>query len=94
MTTETPDFFVKIESLRKHMLLNVSQFTELLGVSRMSYYGWLKGKAIRKSNEDKVKKVVKNLLVVMKDHNWPTSSDIALEPDERLARLKELLSDS
>lgn len=79
--------------MRKHMMLNVTQMTELMGVSRMSYYGWIRGKSIRKVNEDKVKKTVKNLLVVMKEYDWPTTVEIVMEPSERFARLKELLAD-
>lgn len=93
MTTDTAEFFTKVESLRKHMMLNISQITELIGVSRMSYYGWLKGKPIRKVSEDKVKKTVKSLLVIMKEHEWPTTEVIVMTPEERFTRLKELLAD-
>ena len=90
--TDTEDFFKKVESLRRHMLLNVSQFTKLLGVSRMSYYGWLKGKPIRRASEDKVKQTVKNLLYVMKEYSWPTAEVIAMDPAERFDRLKTILA--
>ena len=75
------------------MMLNISQLTQLLGVSRMAYYGWLKGKPISKPSEEKVKKTVKNLLVVMKEYNWPTTVEIVMEPAERFERLKEILAD-
>jgi len=91
--TDSNHFFTKVESLRRHMMLNVSQFCELLEVSRMSYYGWVRGKSIRKKNEDKVKKTIKNLLVIMKEHDWPSSSVIAMEPKERFEHLKELLAE-
>lgn len=92
--TETSDFFLKVESLRKHMMLNISQMTELLGVSRMSYYGWVSGKSISKRSEKKVKTTVKKLLKVMQDHNWPTTEVITMEPAERFAELERLLAES
>lgn len=93
MTTDSKqEFFEKVESLRKHMVLNISQLTELMGVSRMSYYGWLKGKPIRKNSEDKVKKTVKNLLFVMKEYDWPTAEVVAMESKDRFERLKSILA--
>jgi len=43
--------FTKVEALRKHMLLTTRDMAELLGVSRMTYYGWVSGKPMRKTNQ-------------------------------------------
>jgi DNA-binding XRE family transcriptional regulator len=45
--TPKPLDFRKVEALRKHMLLTTSDMSELLKVSRMTYYGWVKGKPLR-----------------------------------------------
>ena len=87
------EFFAKVETLRKNMLLTTEQMCKLIDTSRMSYYGWVKGKPLRKSSEEKVKTTVKKLLRVMKDHDWPTSEEIVMPSDMRFERLKTLLAD-
>jgi len=91
MPNMPPLDFAKVEALRKHMLLTTANMAKLLGVSRMTYYGWVKGKPIRKSNDEKVREVLKQLLMVMSDHNWPTPEVIALDQSQRLERLLAIL---
>ena len=91
-TTPKPIDFVKVEALRRHMLLTTSDMSELLGVSRMTYYGWVKGKALRKSNDDAVRTMLKRLLSVMTDHGWPMPEVIAATQKQRKERLLEILN--
>ena len=70
MTNIPPLNFTKVEALRKHMLLTTGNMAELLGVSRMTYYGWVQGKAIRKKNDEKVRDTLRELLRVMSE-GWP-----------------------
>tara|TARA_A100001388_G_scaffold272399_1_gene252642 strand:- start:1049 stop:1327 length:279 start_codon:yes stop_codon:yes gene_type:complete len=84
--------FSKVEALRRHMLLSVRDISMVLGVSRMTYYGWLKGKPLRKSNDAKVREKLRQLLEIMKD-GWPQPEVIALESVSRRQRLLELLDD-
>ena len=65
MTNTPPLDFKKVEALRKHMLLTTGNMAELLGVSRMTYYGWVKGKPVRKKNEDKVRGILRKLLSIL-----------------------------
>jgi hypothetical protein len=74
------------------MLLTISDMSELLGVSRMTYHGWVKGKAIRKSNDEIVRKMLRRLLAVMTDHEWPTPEVIASNQKQRKERLVEILN--
>ena len=90
--TPKPLDFTKVEALRKHMLLTTSDMSELLGVSRMTYYGWVKGKAIRKSNDESVRTMLRKLLDVMTRHNWPTPEVIAADQKQRKERLLEILN--
>ena len=62
--------FKKVEALRRHMLLTTSNMAELLGVSRMTYYGWVKGKPVRKKNDERVRDMLRKLLVTM-ENGWP-----------------------
>lgn len=82
--------FTKVEALRKHMLLTTGNMAELLGVSRMTYYGWVKGKSIRKKNDEKVRDTLRELLAVMSE-GWPQPEVIAIEQKERFQRLLEIL---
>lgn len=86
--------FTKVEALRKHMLLTAQDMSELLGVSRMTYYGWVQGKPIRKNNQAKVKVMLKRLLTVMTEHGWPMPEVIAADQKRRKERLVELLQQS
>lgn len=90
MTNTPPLNFTKVEALRKHMLLTTGNMAELLGVSRMTYYGWVKGKSIRKKNDEKVRDTLRELLAVMSE-GWPQPEVIAIEQKERFQRLLEIL---
>lgn len=72
------------------MLLTTGNMAELLGVSRMTYYGWVQGKAIRKKNDEKVRDTLRELLTVMSD-GWPQPEVIAIEQKQRFQRLLEIL---
>ena len=89
MANTPPLDFKKVEALRKHMLLTTSNMAELLGVSRMTYYGWVKGKPVRKKNEDKVRDILRKLLSILND-GWPQPEVIALEQKMRFERLLEI----
>jgi DNA-binding XRE family transcriptional regulator len=92
MTPKPPLDFSKVEALRKHMLLTTSDMSELLGVSRMTYYGWVRGKLLRKSNDESVRTMLRKLLDVMTQHNWPTPEVIASDQKQRKERLMVVLN--
>ena len=91
MTNIPPLDFTKVEALRKHMLLTTGNMAELLEVSRMTYYSWVKGKPIRKKNDEKVRDTLRNLLALMTE-GWPQPDVIALEQKYRFQRLLEILN--
>ena len=90
MTNMPPLDFTKVEALRKHMLLTTGNMAELFDVSRMTYYGWVKGKPIRQKNDDKVREILRKLLSLMSE-GWPQPEVIALEQKYRFQRLLEIL---
>ena len=91
MTNTPPLDFKKVEALRKHMLLTTGNMAELLGVSRMTYYGWVKGKPVRKKNDDKVREILRKLLSILND-GWPQPEVIALDQKLRFERLLEIFN--
>jgi len=62
----------------------------LLGVTRLTYFGWINGKPIRKKNDAKVRKSLRVMLVLLTEHAWPQPHVIAMDPDERFKTLVEL----
>ena len=90
MTNTTPPDFKKVEALRRHMLLTTSNMAELFKVSRMTYYGWVRGNKIRKNNDKKVRGVLKLLLAVMTE-GYPQPDVIAMEQKYRFKKASELL---
>jgi len=65
---------------------------ELLGVSRMTYYGWVKGKSLRRANDIAVRAMLKRLLSVMTEHSWPMPEVIGAAQPERKRRLLDILN--
>ena len=90
MTNVPPLDFTKVEALRKHMLLTTGNMAQLLDVSRMTYYGWVKGKAIRKKNDEKVREVLRQMLAMLSE-GGPQPEVIALDQKDRFQRLLEIL---
>jgi len=72
------------------MLLTTSNMAELLEISRMTYYGWVKGKPVRRNNEDRVRRTLRILLKAM-EGGWPQPEIISIEQKNRFKRLLELL---
>jgi len=60
-----------IEKLRTHMRLTNTQMAQLCGVSRITYYNWVRGSGIREANHAKVSQVVKSLLKIAQQYQWP-----------------------
>lgn len=90
-TTPKPLDFAKVEVLRRHMLLNASDMAHILGVSRQTYYGWVRGQPVRKKNVEHVKRSLRKLLGVMAEHSWPTPEAMGLTQKSRVQRLLALL---
>jgi hypothetical protein len=93
MTPKQPLDFTKVESLRRHMLLTTTDMAGLLGVSRMTYYGWVRGKPLRQSNDETVRAMLRRLLTVMNTHRWPMPEVIAASQKDRLERLNAILKE-
>lgn len=92
MMPKPPLDFGKVEALRRHMLLTTSDMAAILGVTRMTYYGWVKGRPVRPSNDVKVRTALRKLLAIMSEHSWPTPEVIAADRKLRKERLQELLN--
>jgi DNA-binding XRE family transcriptional regulator len=93
MTPKTPLDFTKVEALRRHMLLTTTDMADVFGVSRMTYYSWLKGKALRRANDEKVRVMLKRLLTLMSDHGWPMPEVIASDQKQRREHLNRMLGE-
>lgn len=94
MTTDPEtSLFEKTEKLRRHMMLDKSQMARLLGVSRVTYYSWLNGVEPSANNLKRVRSILRNMLRVMVDHDWPTPEVIVMSPDDRFERLQSHLTD-
>jgi DNA-binding XRE family transcriptional regulator len=83
--------FNKVEVLRRHMLLTTSDMAKVLGVSRMTYYLWVRGKPMRSTSVPKVKLILKKLLNILTETGWPTAEVLEMDQKQRVQRLLELL---
>jgi DNA-binding XRE family transcriptional regulator len=71
--SRVPIDFDVVERLRWQMRLTKAGMAKVLGVSRMTYYGWVAGKRLRPSSEDMLKKKISALLAVVTEDKWPTT---------------------
>jgi hypothetical protein len=72
-------------------MLTTTEMAEVFGVSRITYYNWVNGTPLRAKNLANVKKVIRKLVVIVKEHNWPTEEVRQLDQKQRLQRLLALL---
>lgn len=85
--------FERVEALRKHMLMTSGDMASILGVSRVTYYNWVRGKPVRKTNDAQVRRTVKKLLHIIRDIDWPTPEVLAMDQRGRYNKLLEVLAD-
>ena len=83
--------FAKVDALRKHMLLTVASLCTLLGSSRVSYYGWLKGTLPRATTAKHIREVVRKLVACVSHEGWPGPAVFVSSQPERLIMLQDLL---
>lgn len=91
MTEQRGVTFDKIDALRRHMLLTHTQMARLFGVSRVTYYSWRKVGQPAERSAPRVRAILKDLLRVMTEHEWPSPAVVAMDPDERLIELQKLV---
>jgi hypothetical protein len=91
MTPKAIDFG-KVETLRQHMLLTTGQMAQVMGVSRMTYYNWLRGKPVGKANGDNARQAIRTLIALMHEHQWPTDEVMGLSSKDRHERLLALIA--
>lgn len=91
MPTTEPFNMEHVERLRNHMLLSVPQFCQLIGVSKMTYSRWLRGAVPRKDVNDKLRRAMRKLLVVVQEEQYPTPEVHRMSRGERFNNLLELL---
>lgn len=85
--------FAKVDALRAHMLLTVDSMTTLLGVSRVSYYNWLKGAKMRDTTQAKIRKVTRSLVALVSNQTWPNDAVFVAKQPERLKMLQDILKE-
>lgn len=92
MTTPLkPIDFQKVEALRRHMLLTVKDICMFFGVSRETYYNYMKGSYPRLKQEEKLRSSIRELLYAMTEHSWPMPDVIAAMPRDRYAMLLKVV---
>jgi DNA-binding XRE family transcriptional regulator len=83
--------FAKVEMVRRHMGLTVTNMAKLLGITRVTYYSWVRGASMRSTSVPKVKSCIKQLAGLIQDGSWPPPEIITMTAEQRITRLLELL---
>mgnify|MGYP001580276920 CR=1 FL=1 len=84
--------FVKVDALRRHMLLTSTDMARVFKVSRQTYYNWCTGAYPNEQKALAVKEKLRELMALMATGNWPTPEAIAANSDQRYEKLLEALS--
>jgi len=74
-------------------LLTITDMASVIGVSRMTYHTWCKGKPMRLGNDIKVRNMLGRLLTIMTDKGWPSPDIIILDQAGRKKKLLEYLEE-
>lgn len=90
MNNTTVDFS-QAEAVRKHAMLTIDSMRDLLGVSRVTYYKWIKGGKIRKAKAEHVRRVVKDIAYLIATGQWPIAEAFSADQKTRLTLLKEAI---
>lgn len=90
MTTPNAIDFAKVEVLRQRLGLSTMDMAKAMSVSRMTYYLWVRGGNMRPSQANRVRKVIRVLLDLLKDKLW-FEEVVPLGPAARRERLLALL---
>ena len=93
MAKSTLDF-AQVEALRAHMLLTTAQIAKIIGVSRVTYSGWVNGKPIRQSNNASTRDALRKLFKVLEEQEWPRPEVIAMPSSQRFKTLLEFMEPS
>lgn len=86
--------FKKVEALRTHMLLTIGNMAKAIGVSRVTYTGWVNGKPIRPVNDAKARAALRMMFKVIETHHWPSPAAIAMSQPQRITSLLELMNEA
>jgi len=80
-----------IELLRVKLKLQVNDMAEIFGVSRIAYYKWVRGGAIRPAHAAEVAVFLRKAVRVLKEQDFPTSAEARMKSADRAKRLLELM---
>lgn len=83
--------FDTIEQVRRSMLLTMQNMADLLGVSRVTYHNWTKGKPVKHTNAVKAKAVMRKLAAAVTIHGWPTKEAVKAPRTKRYEMLQDIL---
>lgn len=87
-----PEFWRRVEMLRKYLQLSQNDAAWLYGVSRLTYYKWVSMTAWPQGdNIDTITRVTTKLATLVKNKKWPTPDSMALSPEQRLERLVAMI---
>jgi len=84
--------FAQVEEVRRQMLITTSTMAKVFGVSRMTYFKWVKGEPMHKTRIEHTRSCMRKVLAVVMEHNWPTPEVAGLTPKERGERLLALIA--
>lgn len=65
----------------------------LFGITRMTYYSWMRGDVvIRSRNAARVRRVLRTLVRLVKDGHWPDPEVVASTYEERVEMLNRYIT--
>ena len=85
--------FQRVETLRRNMLITTDQIADLFETSRQTYYNYVKGNSAPHPRKlEKIKEVVRRLVFLAVEQEWPSSDLIGARSHDRFSALKQELA--
>jgi|TARA_R110000868_G_scaffold21613_11_gene89461 DNA-binding XRE family transcriptional regulator len=81
-----------MEECRTNLKLRVVDMAKVIGVSRITYYKWMKGGNMRHTTLTGVEAILRKITHIMREQHWPSGPEMTISSERRAERLLSLLS--
>lgn len=87
--------FRDVDQFRKtRLLISAKRMSEFFGVSRMTYYRWVKHGDVQERFDARNREVMTQLISFCREHNWPDADTRKLTQAQRYDKLTALLENN
>lgn len=84
--------FESVDVLRRNMLISVTDWVDLLGMSRDTYYSYMRGETNpTPRREERLRGLLRELVTLVAERGWPSADVMIAKGKDRPAMLRQEL---